>query len=444
MISISFTSIIKYIFWMTFLSMFFGHAFFRMYLFDIRVGGFGTKLYWFAELLLYVSALKLIFSNKYSSFFFKPNLFLFSFFIILASVSINFQSLSYSLLSLRIFYPFFLLAYIIYIYDFQKNTYRYFFKLFLYLAIINSIFSILQFTFMGFLGLSTQMTGGIFGFHGTGHGAIFSVIQSSLFLQIYLGQRKLKYLVYSFIIAIPIITGYAYGGFLFLAVALFIIIISHAKKINFFRLFGLLVLSLVILFSVFILAKNIQIEDAFQGYYNVFSSADNFKNKTIKYESGVTSGRIGLLIFGFDKMTENLKSFFIGHGPGSISYTGATTGIKNMSGYNIRGSAYPLMSYMYEMGIWGPLLLILAFYLLFKKWKKTKRPKQGIEMYYFDNMPVVLVVFLTALTYTTVLNIYFLVIFFAFNISYLNHLHKSQIYSNLSYNVQRKDNMSSL
>jgi hypothetical protein len=437
MSNLSITSIIKSIFWISFFAMFASHGIFRFHFFDIREGGLGSKIYWFVEVLLYITALKLISSKKYSLFFLKPNLFLFSLFIIFVSIVINFQSLVYSLLSLRIFYPFFLLAYIIYIYNFQKKTYRYFFKLFLSLAIINSILSILQFIFMDFLGLTEQLTGGIFGFHGTGIGAIFSVVQSALFLQIYLHMKKPKYLVYAIFVAVPIVTGYAYGGFIFLVFALIIVSISYSGNFNLSRIFTTLVIGIIIIFSAYTLAKNIQIEKASKGYFNTLTNIDAFKKHTIEgnTQDSEGRGRIGYLIFAFEEMTDNFQAFVIGHGPGSISYQGLSTGIKNLSGTNINGSSLPLMSYMYELGIWGILILIITFYFLFRKWKKTMRPKEGIEMYYFDNIPVLLAVYLSALTYTIVLSNYFLVIFFAFNVSYLNHLHNAQTKSN--YNISQ-------
>ncbi len=171
-------------------------------------------------------------------------------------------------------------------------------------------------------------------------------------------------------------------------------------------------------------------DEAFHAYYEVYTNVDSFKSKTIAGPSETDKlGRLGLLLFGFDKMTEDLTSFLFGHGPGSISYLASTLTTNKSNGLNILGSSYPLMSYMYELGIWGPLLLIIVFYKLFKKWKNTRPPNQGLERLYFDNIPVLLVVFFGSLIYTAALNNFFLCIYFAFNISYLNQLHKYQCYS---------------
>ena len=139
------------------------------------------------------------------------------------------QSIIYSFLSLRVLYTFLLLAYVIYIYDFTENEYESYFKLFFVLAILNSALSIIQFSIAGQLGFSNQLAGGIFGYHGTGISAIFSVVQSALCIQIFLKKRKIIYFFLSIFIAIPIVTGYAYGGFAFLGIASIISLIFKVK-----------------------------------------------------------------------------------------------------------------------------------------------------------------------------------------------------------------------
>lgn len=87
------------------------------------------------------------------------------------------------------------------------------FQAFFVLAVINSILSIAQFAYMEQLGFTTQMTSGIFGFHGTGTGAMFSVVQSALSLHIFIKSKKKVYFMLTFFISIPIVTGYDRNGF---------------------------------------------------------------------------------------------------------------------------------------------------------------------------------------------------------------------------------------
>ena len=136
--------------------------------------------------------------------------------------------------------------------------------------------------------------------------------------------------------------------------------------------------------------------------------------------------RIYQLNFAIDEMSKDIVSFWVGHGPGSISYAALTLDFKNPLSEIYQGSSHPLMTYIYELGIWGPFFLITAFFLLYRKWKRTKRPVGGLAQYYYDNINVLLVVYLLGTLYSSVLNNPILVMFFAIQMSYLNYLYISQ------------------
>jgi len=142
---------------------------------------------------------------------------------------------------------------------------------------------------------------------------------------------------------------------------------------------------------VFQIVKNIQLESAFQAYYSLYTNWDNLMGLLITNPDlgAYDYGRIGSVFFGFEKMTEDIAAFFIGHGPGSITYSGYTTGFVNPLA-KLQGTSFLLMALMYELGIWGPLLLIAVFYSLFIKWKKTNYSFNGLSKYYFDNINVLL------------------------------------------------------
>ena len=427
------SNIIKTIFWITFLNMFIDTALFRHYIFDLNDAGYATRINWFADALLFMLVFRLIGARKNRKYFTGLNLFTVIFTVIIISTLINMQSIISSFLSLRVLYTFLLLAYVIYIYDFTENEYESYFKLFFVLAILNSALSIIQFTFMDQLGFTTQMTGGIFGFHGTGTGAIFSVIQSALCIHIFLHKRKMIYLFLAIFVAIPIVTGYAYGGFAFMTIAIIIISFSYIKRFGFKKIITVTIVSCVILYSIFTIARKVQIEQAFESYYAVYTDYDAFSGIMLGNIYETTSlGRIGSVIFGYEKMTENPWTFLVGHGPGSASYKGFTTGIEGslLKKYGLKGIMTLFQGYMYELGIWGPLFLVVIFYSLFKKWKKTQRPYFGMSQYYFNNIIVLLPVYLLSTLYTTTLNNSFMVIFFAINLSYINHCHKIQKESN--------------
>ena len=394
-------------------------------------------LYWAGELLFYYLLIKMINSNKYQHYFLGINQFTFIVTIILISTVLNFQSLFYSFLSLRILYIYLLFGYVIYVYTFEDKTYEKFFRLFLFLAIINSILSILQYLTMDTFGFSAQMTGGIFGYHGTGVGALFSVIQSCLCVHIYIRKRKTIYLFLSVFIAIPMITGFAYAGFGFLVISLLFIFFQYLKKLNFKYAISSFSVLVIILYSVYqIELKRISIDD-WVGEYNksIYSAINTYNNweslmgqliyTPDAIQKGGGFGRIGAVIFGFEKMTEDFPSFFIGHGPGSITYSGYTLGYINPM-KEVRATSNALLTLMYELGIWGPLFLIMVFFILYKKWKKTIRPDFGLSQYYFDNMGVLLLVYFISTTYTSLLNYFFMAFFFAIQLSYLNSLYRRQ------------------
>ena len=101
----------------------------------------------------------------------------------------------------------------------------------------------------------------------------------------------------------------------------------------------------------------------------------------------------------------------------------------------VKGAVTLLQAYIYEVGIWGPLFLITIFYLLYRKWKKTRRPNFGMSQYYFNNIGILLAVFLLSTVYTHALGNPFLVIFFAINLSYMKYCYKTQKSSNTLHNL---------
>ena len=427
------SAIVKTIFWATFINMFVDMGVIRHYVFDLHDAGYSTRINWFSDALLFVLVLRLVGAKKNRKYFFGFNLFTFILFITALSSIIYMESVTYSFLSLRVIYTFILLAYVIYIYDFSEKEYEKYFKLFLSLAVLNSVISILQFAFQDLLDFSNQMAGGIFGYHGTGLSAIFSVIQSSLCIQIFLKRRKTIYLFLSILIAIPIITGYAYGGFVFMIMAITIISFSSIKTFSFIKIFKSITIGLLIFSSIFFLAKNIQSKSAFKSYYSIFTNTKQLSNLLIKNYAGDTAiynslGRVGSVIFAYKSISQNRLSFWLGYGPGSASYRGYTT--KNSSSFldktGFKGFATLMQAYIYELGIWGLFFLITVFYLIYIKWKKTKNPNYGISRYYFSNIVVLIPVYFLSTIYTHTLANSFMTIFFAINLSYINHCHRNQ------------------
>ncbi len=428
---ITVTTLIKTIFWISFTNMFISHAFFKYFVFDLERMGYATYLYWFADVLIYFLVLILITSKQYGKYFLNVKLFVLVFSIIIISSVVNSPSVTYSFLSSRILYKFLLLAYAISIYDFSEKTYGKFFRLFFLLAIVNAVSSITQFMLADKLGFSTQQTGGIFGFHGTGTGAIFSIILSCLCLQMLLIERKKKYLFLAILLAMPLITGYAYGALLIMVGALLVTSFMYLKLFNFKKVAKITIISCLILLSTFAIAKKIQLEYAFKAYYSVFTNWDTFTATVIKdHEKGQGFGRIGSVKFGLEQLTKDVPSFLIGKGPGSASYRGYTTGIGNqmLDEYGFRTSSSLMTTFMYEMGVLGLMMPILVFYFLYKKWRKTHIPKNKNRWFkiYYKNIPALLLVYFIGLFYTAVFMNYFLVIFFAVNMSYINHLCKIQ------------------
>ena len=394
-------------------------------------------LYWAGELLFYYLLIKMINSNKYQHYFLGINQFTFIVTIILISTVLNFQSILFSFLSLRVVYIFLLFGYIIYVYTFKDKTYEKFFRLFLFLAIINSILSILQYLTMDTLGFSAQMTGGIFGYHGTGTGAMFSVIQSCLCLHIFIRKRKMIYLFLAVFIAIPIITGFAYAGFGFLMVSILFVFYQYLKSFNFKYIILSFAVGSIILFSLYqIELKRVSTND-WVGEFDkaAFSPLQLYQNYDVfmsyliynpdQLQRGYGLGRIGAVIYAFEKITKGFPYFIIGYGPGSITYSSYTMDYTNPL-VEVRASSMPLVALIYELGIFGLFFLISIFYILYKKWKKTIRPYFGLSQYYFDNIGVLLLVYLTSTVYTGILNKFFFIFFFAIQLSYLNHLYISQ------------------
>jgi hypothetical protein len=424
------TAIIKTIFWLTFINLFISHAFFRFYVFDFYNAGLSTRINWFADALLLVMVLRLISTKKYGKYFLNFNLFSLGFLIIILSSLFNFQSVAFSLLSLRVMYIPLLLAYVVYIYRMDLKTYEWFFKLFLVLAVINSVLSIVQFLFMEQLGFTAQMTGGIFGYHGTGTGSLFSVVQSALCLQIFMKSKKKVYLLLAFFIAIPIMTGFAYAGFAFLTIAIVVVVFNTFRRLNVLRITAVALTGFLIMYSLVTITIKFQTGSSYQSYFNFLGNPKLYGTVITNPDAAYSLSslkRIYKLYFAIDEVTQDFVSFWVGHGPGSISYSALTLEFKNPLAEIYQGSSNPLMAYIYELGIWGPFFLITAFFLLYRKWKRTKRPVvEGLAQYYYDNINVLLVVYLLGTSYTLTLNNPILGMFFAVQVSYLNYLYRSQ------------------
>jgi hypothetical protein len=437
-------SIIKVIFWLTFLNIFFTHVFFSDFIIDTVGLGISTVVNWFSELILFVLIIRMFLAPKYKNKFLGFNLFTFSVILLILSTLFNFQSIPLSILSIRVMYIPLLFIYVVYIYQMDMKSYEWFFKMFLILAVVNSTLSIIQFVYREQLGWSTQFTGGIFGYHGTGTGAMFSVVQSSLCLQMFFNKKKKIYLLLAFFISIPIMTGYAYGGFAFLFIALVIISFQSFKKMKATQL------SLVIIYCTLIIYGLVSATQYFQSTNNTAQSYLNIYANSELYYSILTNtdiiqtheslGRITKIYFALNEITKDLIHLFMGHGPGSISYNAATLGYTNSFAKAYQGSSHPLMTYIYELGIWGPFLLFISFYFLYKKWKVTQRPQVGISQYYYDNFIVLIIVFLLGTFYTAVLNNLILVMFFAVQASYLNKLYMLQKMMKSNYHFHQAIN----
>jgi hypothetical protein len=422
----SISTILKFIFWITFVNMFITHALIQRHIFDITNLGYATRILWVADILTYIVLFKMIMIRKYAKRIIRINLLTYTLLLIVISNALNFESLIYSFLSTRMLYQYLLLAYLLYEYRFSDKDYQYFQTVFFAIAIANSTLSILQFTFMDILNLSPQMTGGVFGYHGTGVGAAFSVLQSGMMFQKYLGSKKYNTLLLSIFFAAPIITGFAYGGFILLAVMLAVTILSFSEGTNMLRMIIKSLASLFVIISTILIAEQIQPEDDFKSYYNKFSNLSNFTDYTIRYtnDNDVTYGRIGTLIFTYNRLIENPATLLFGHGPGSLSYIGYTMGIENKTfakyGINKIASLFP--SYMFETGIVGIVILCYTFISLLRKWRIVK--KHNYSEYYevLNFTPGLLAVYFVGLFYTGVFSNYLLVFYFSINMSKINSL----------------------
>ena len=421
--------IIKAIFWLTFLNIFITHAFFRDFIIDTIGLGLSTRVNWFAELILYVLVVRIFLASKYKNMFIGLNLFTFSVIILIISTLFNFKSIPLSILSLRVMYVPLLLVYVVYIYQMDIKSYEWFFKLFIILAVINSALSIIQFVYREQLGWSTQFTSGIFGFHGTGVGAIFSVVQSTLCFQIFLNNKNKIYLFLAFFTSIPIMTGYAFGGFAFLFIAIVVVLLKSLRKLHFKKLSIVILTGLLLIYGLVEITKYSQDVSGYQSYFSLFAKPELylsiFTNSDI-VQTHPSLSRISNLYFAINEITTDVIYFFVGYGPGAISYNAYTLGYHNPLVEIYRGTGLPLMTYIYELGIWGPFLLFISFFFLYKKLKVTQRPSKGISQYYYDNFIVLLIVYLLGTLYTAVLNNFILVMFFAVQASYINKLYLTQ------------------
>ena len=167
----------------------------------------------------------------------------------------------------------------VYVVQHTENDYKAYRNIFNNIAIVNSIASILQFIFMNELGLDTQKASGLFGYHGTGLGAVFSAASSCVFLGRFLDSKKIKFLFLSLFVMIPIVTGYAYGGFILLISGVLITLYYAGMKISKKQIFFGLVGVVAIITTIFLVTSKLQDKNHIESYLLKFSNIDMFLNQ---------------------------------------------------------------------------------------------------------------------------------------------------------------------
>ena len=204
------------------------------------------------------------------------------------------------------------------------------------------------------------------------------------------------------------------------------LIITNKERINFHKIKLFIGGFIVLLFAITI-AKYFQPAEDFDSYKRKFTSAYLFKNYAIRDAEQISSrgfGRIGGVLFSVDNIINSqVSNFLFGHGPGSFSYFGYTSGYTNeiFEKYGYRKPPVLFASYIYELGIFGLFLPIIIFIKLYKRWKKTKHTNSS-KLFLYQNTPSLLAIYFCGLFYTAVFSNYFLVIFFSINMSYLRVL----------------------
>jgi hypothetical protein len=435
----SIPTIFKFIFWITFINVFITHAIIQRHVFDLTGSGYATRIFWIADVLTYVIFLRMLKIKKYAKEIISVNIFSIAFVIIIISNMLNYQSIIYSILSTRMLYQYLFLAYIIYIYQFSDKEYSYYMRAFYYIALINSTFSILQFIFMDQLNLSPQMTGGVFGYHGTGIGAVYSVLASGIMFQRYQNSKSIGDVFRSIYFAIPIVTGYAYGGFILLILMILVLLVTSKKQLRIYEVIRVGVIGLSIIILTLYVAQKYQSEEDFNSYAAKFSNLRKFTDYTIKYSDNSSSshGRLGAIIFAYDSISKNVSTILFGHGPGSLSYIGYTLGFGSSAfqkfGIIRTPSLFP--SYLYETGFCGVIILIYAFISLYVKASQPKSKKGEYIPFYINYVPALVVVYFVGLFYTAVLSNYLLVFYFAIYIGSVHRNSKVNIKSNQIFSL---------
>lgn len=397
------------------LSLFFkgiGHAFIQNNIWSISSSPYESLIFWIIDGMAFVLVIKLLTINKYRDKTIVFLIILLSF--IIATSVLNSQSLFSVILAFRSNYCFILLIYSISIYEFSDKFYVKYYKLFLVLAIISSLFSLISFMYYG-TNSSGDTNGGIFGWHGTGIGVIFAVIQAYVFFQMFVETRKNLYALCSVICLMFIVTGKAYFG-IYLFIGLFVIyIIQIIKQIKKIFVFLIATTFAIIFFSgIAIQLLSSQEITKVHNRLNSVSSVVNYDYSVGRF------GRIGSVLYGVNSIKKSVPTLLFGYGIGSISYRGKYTKISNntMDSLGLL-TTRPSLIFIYELGIVGCFLMILFIVNVLIKWIKIKNVPKDFVYGYIRNIPIILFAFAISIFYTNVFQTYILIVLFSLHISFL-------------------------
>ncbi len=399
------------LFWSSFLILFLGNRLIQKYIFSIDALGIKNQLYWGVDMLTFLILFRMLLMNRYKN---RVLIFVVVMAIIFGVTSfVNGVSPVRALLAFRSNYIFLPMIFLMVIYDFKLSYYRKYFRLFVILALVNSALSAVSMLHYGIY-VSGDGNGGIFGSNGTGIGLLFVAAMATLFLQIYFARRKQSDLVFMLFTIMFIVTGKGFFGFpLMIAsvLTLFMLRIKNRDKMRKIFVTAVGTISLIALSS-FLIPKE-QSERVIQRFTNI--------DALIAYDqAGGHMGRIGSVAYGFRKVTESLPSALLGYGPGTISYKGATSGIRNTF-LETSGTQWvmPSLAYLYEFGFVGVVLFTWLFIYFFGKWRQIRIWPEGLERFYLQNVPSVLMIYYLCIFYTSAFKIYFLVFFLAIQLGFL-------------------------
>ena len=174
---------------------------------------------------------------------------------------------------------------------------------------------------------------------------------------------------------------------------------------------------------------SVQSYEQYLPYLKLLTNYDAFYGYVVQrsgsYNEAYSMGRIGSLIFAVDQLQNNVVNFFIGYGPGSISYQGYFSGISNdiFSLYGLKSLNIMMLGYLYEMGFIGIIILMYIFIKLYNNYKKVDPPANNVFLQTIhENFPITLILLFLSLFYVTTLKSHFLVIYFSLYFSYIKAL----------------------